>query len=104
MSYTIIATEIPQISQAFTRIDGKTTNSTIYTPNNTEHPTFTPHKVEWVKPFDVRRDNEWELNVLANGRKVNVKAVGLDVFVNGEQITFEQVLNLKALVQRKAGL
>jgi len=80
-------TEIPQISQAFTQIDARTTGSTIYWKGEA-------HKVEWITPFS-REANGWELNVTLMGVRVNVKAVGLDVFVNGEHLSVGDTLFLK---------
>lgn len=71
---TIIANEIPQISQAFTRIKSP---------------------IEWVKPFNAKRDNEWELVVNGN----TVKAVGVDVFINGKKLSFSEMLDINTLTK-----
>ena len=98
---TIVSTFLPQISQAFSRIDGKTTSSTIYAPNALGG--YTGHRIEWIAPFSIE-DNGWELNVVLHDLSVNVKAIGLDVFVDDEKLSFADTLDLKRIIAKKFAL
>jgi hypothetical protein len=89
----IVATPIPQISYAFTRIE----RAYIFRKNS--H--YIPHSIEWVKPFDQHRDNTWELNVKIFDHVVNVNAIGEKVFVNGDEI---DGVFLKSEIARRLGL
>jgi hypothetical protein len=93
------STFLPEISQAFSRIDGKTTSSTIYAPNALGG--YTGHRIEWIAPFSIE-DNGWELNVVLHD--LSVKAIGLDVFVDDEKLSFADTLNLKQIITKKFAL
>jgi hypothetical protein len=95
------STFLPEISLAFSRIDGKTTSSTIYAPNALGG--YTGHRIEWIAPFSIE-DNGWELNVILHDMSVNVKAIGLDVFVDDEKLSFADTLNLKQIIAKKFAL
>jgi hypothetical protein len=98
---TIVSTDLPNISQVFSRIDARSTNSTIYAPN--ANGTNTPHHIVWIAPFS-RKDNGWELNVVLHDLKVNVKCIGLDVYVDDVKLSSIEVFDIKAIIAKKFAL
>lgn len=91
----IIANKIPQISQAFAQIE----TPCIFRNNFG----YVEHSIEWITPFS-EEDNGWELNVVIHNLSVNVKAIGLDVFVDDKKLSFADSLNLKQIIAKKFGL
>lgn len=89
MSYQIIATELPKASLAFTNIETRYEWERVF---KDEDGWFNP-EIEWIAPFN-RNDLGWEMNVtIRNKGTVNVKAIGVDVYLDDEKLNIGLSLN-----------